>query len=141
MALFFDRQHLRHDILELMKQVEDIARIAQKFMADRGDADDLLSVKETLSIHTQIKVRLLSEMDMEDKERQGVGMEAWRSLLELLRNMENLESLRQRIEASVDETALRQQEKAATSEGDGSQADLPTWTIKPQLVTFQFAVK
>ncbi|KDQ19718.1 hypothetical protein BOTBODRAFT_101826 [Botryobasidium botryosum FD-172 SS1] len=147
-ALFHSRPHLRRDIVELLKPVEDVTRIVQKFSGLRGETDDLLSIKETIRAQGQIKRRLMEEFALE-KAVGGVedADEPWKNLVDLLGNMEDLEGLARRIELAVDESALKRQEKA-TSEGgeeESSPSDADdleqqsltltksmTWAIRPQ---------
>lgn len=147
-ALFYARQHLRSDLEEFLYQIEDASRIVQKFLLGRGDANDLLAIRDTINITDQIKTRILQERELE---LQGniSRAEDWHYADILLDRMRDLTALAVRIDSAVDESEFRRQERAALGaprdedgeleagpvipiRGPPQKSDVIVWTMKPK---------
>ncbi|KZT58414.1 hypothetical protein CALCODRAFT_238116 [Calocera cornea HHB12733] len=111
-ALFHTRPHLRSDLEEFLYQIEDASRIVQKFLLGRGDANDLLAIRDTINVTEQIKTRILQERDLE-LQSNVERAEEWNNVNILLDRMRDLRPLAERIDNAVDESEFRRQERAA----------------------------
>ncbi|EJT98879.1 hypothetical protein DACRYDRAFT_82640 [Dacryopinax primogenitus] len=146
-SLFHARQHLRSDLEEFLYQIEDASRIVQKFLLGRGDANDLLAIRDTINVTDQIKARVLQERELELQES-GKRAEEWYYADILLDRMRNLTPLAERIDSAVDESEFRRQERAALGmpreedddsageavvpiRGPALKPDVIVWTMKP----------
>jgi len=93
-------------------QIEDASRIVQKFLLGRGDANDLLAIRDTINVTDQIKTRVLQERELE-LQANADRAEEWHYVDILLDRMRNLTTLAERIDSAVDESEFRRQERAA----------------------------
>lgn len=151
MALFKSRTHLRADLVQYLNDIEDAARIVQKFLLGRGDASDLLAICNTINIWTSIQNRIRLEREME--QRRGAPLENdWASLDALLTRVSDLGDLARTIDRALarrdqDTRSPVTDEGAADSSGiDGFDSTLTdtldgpsspsgiqgNWTIKPE---------
>ncbi|CAL1696168.1 unnamed protein product [Somion occarium] len=150
-ALFKSRTHLRADLVQYLNDIEDAARIVQKFLLGRGDASDLLAICNTINIWTSIQNRIRLEREME--QRRGAPLENdWASLDALLTRVSDLGDLARTIDRALarrdqDTRSPVTDEGAADSSGiDGFDSTLTdtldgpsspsgiqgNWTIKPE---------
>ncbi|KZO99797.1 hypothetical protein CALVIDRAFT_548612 [Calocera viscosa TUFC12733] len=146
-ALFHARPHLRSDLEEFLYQIEDASRIVQKFLLGRGDANDLLAIRDTINVTDEIKTRILQERDLE-LQSNADRAEEWNNANILLERMRILTSLADRIDSAVDESEFRRQERAALGapreedddfsngpavpiQGPTPKPDVIVWTMKP----------
>jgi len=150
-ALFVLRPHFRRDLIVQLKRIEDASRIVQKFLLGKGDTDDLLAIKYTINVWSQMKKMIELEMSM--KTNQGVDDNMWKNLQLVMGRFKDLEALSSAIDSAVDENALRRKDEAVEEEAS-SVGDQPkevvlqgpsskflnsksiVWTIKSQYVIF-----
>ena len=134
-----------------LKRIEDASRIVQKFLLGKGDTDDLLAIKYTINVWSQMKKMIELEMSM--KTNQGVDDNMWKNLQLVMGRFKDLEALSSAIDSAVDENALRRKDEAVEEE-TSSDGDQPkevvlqgpsskflnskgiVWTIKPQYAIF-----
>ncbi|KAG6889668.1 hypothetical protein C0992_004479 [Termitomyces sp. T32_za158] len=102
-AFFLSRPHFHADLAEALATVEDTSRIAQKFMLGRGETADLLGVKRTIRVWTDIIKRVQHEKEMELSECSKFEVDDWKSLDALISRMESLDSLSKRIGTALDD--------------------------------------
>lgn len=128
---------LRADVIEALKQSDDLSRITQRFSLGRGDADDLNAVRQTINMWSSLQavVRLHEdETDLPDL----ILKRKSDQLSRLLDNMVELQHLADRIRDSVVNTPPR---RTGAVEGfdtgfepalDSSTEDPSKWTITPK---------
>ncbi|KAH9937523.1 muts domain V-domain-containing protein [Fomitopsis serialis] len=89
-AFFHARPYVREDLLQLLGDIEDTTRIAQRFLLGRGHPSDLAAICSTVRTWTSIRQRVELEKTMEQRER-GIVVEAeWTSIDALLHGMHDL---------------------------------------------------
>ncbi|KAG5648135.1 hypothetical protein DXG03_006089 [Asterophora parasitica] len=147
-AFFHSRPHFKADLAEALAEAEDIGRIVQKFMLDRGDPNDLLAVQRTTLIWSSIVKRVEDEKQLEAIERSDFDEEDWASLDSLMSRMVELRDVSNKISmvleggsSSGDEPASESVMKvdddedgrvASSIESDGVWRYGPAkWAIKP----------
>lgn len=140
----YDRPHLRNDILQALRDMDDASRIVQKFILGRGDTGDLSAIHSTILIWASIEKRFELEKKMESKERGAIAENQWASLDVLVSRMSDLRVLANRIDM-----ALYRGVESGITGGDGADndGDHPApqpkskqsfaysnsdWTIKPE---------
>jgi hypothetical protein len=118
-ALFSSRQHLRDDIVQLLKRIEDATRIVQRFVLGKGDVENLAAIKSAVEIWGEVKSRIEMESKMEAQERPEEDGNEWMDLKGLLCRMTDLRGLALRIGMAVDTSGLRQQNSPPAEEDTG----------------------
>lgn len=151
-GFFYARPHLRDDILQALSDMEDASRIVQKFLAGRGDANDLAAIHATILIWSFIKKRFELEKFMESKEKHAIDENEWASLDALISRMSGLReladkigiALRRRLEAeNVTTLEVDSEDIGAATVNDDQLSprtrtkqpfayDHDNWTIKPE---------
>lgn len=97
-ALFLRLEHLRKDIFEMLRRIEDASRIVQRFLLGRGDAEDLAAIRDTIRLWAQIKSRIELERVLDS---QTHGTADWAGLDMLMGKMKDLSALVQRIDLAI----------------------------------------
>lgn len=95
-SFFAERPHLRHDIVQHLRRLEDTYRTVQRFLLKKGDVYDLLTIKETIDLWKTIKLRIETEYSEESAKEQHT------TLRHLLHNISDLATLATRIELAVE---------------------------------------
>ena len=139
-SLFKSRPHLRADLIQYLNDIEDAARIVQRFLVGRGDPGDLLGICDTIKVWTSIRDRILLERNMEGQHSSELGSE-WASLDSLISRITDLSDLSRTIDLALarkeyenismdEESVLTSEDHEATmlSPAPGVQG---SWTIKP----------
>lgn len=108
-SFFHRRPALSADLITQLKLTEDVARILQRLILNRGDHDNLLSIKHTIDIWTQFKTRMELEKRSEKRESSREQNE-WDVFDSLLSGIVDLSQLSSRIEK-----ALTLHEKGSTT--------------------------
>lgn len=140
-ALFHTRPHLRRDVFALLRQTGDAIRLVQKLQLQRGDADDLLEIAETIGVHSQIVAQLRLETRIATKTEEN--RDQFASLGLLLARVSDLSQLAERIGTAVHVTTpvLGEEETYRTSidtplVGDTNpehvSPESKNWSIKPE---------
>jgi MutS domain III len=139
-SLFYAKHHLRDDLVQLLKRLEDASRIVQRFLLGKGDVTDLSTIKNAIDTWEEIKSRIELEhqMDLQGKST-GAGDE-WLDLRRLLNRMADLTKLAWRIGMAVDTSALSHSDEAdpeslTSSAHDGIRTNLTTSSWTGQLKT------
>lgn len=151
-AHLYARPHLRADLNELLKQLEDVIRIVQKFTLCRGDMDDLAAVRDSIVVWNTIKERIFLEQNSSPPTE--ISSMEWKSLNMLMDKMSDLGPLAEMISLALHDVNSRKKAKVASTNDvevvDGNEpfmlSDEPVekgskpfiWTIKPQCVIFRY---
>ncbi|OSX67715.1 hypothetical protein POSPLADRAFT_1129366 [Postia placenta MAD-698-R-SB12] len=106
-AFFYARPHLRDDLLQSLRELDDASRIVQKFLLGRGQPSDLAAISSTIRIWESIKKQIEFEKIMEKTHRELKPQE-WESVEALLHGMYHLESLSERIEGAINAANIRE---------------------------------
>ncbi|KAF8527837.1 muts domain V-domain-containing protein [Hysterangium stoloniferum] len=107
-SFFLRRPHLRFDLVQLLKRLEDALRIVQRFLSGKGDVSDLSAIKNTIDIWGVIKHRIEQEYEMERKDGSHTVANEWLDVQHLLTRMVDLHGLASRIGMAVDSQANEQ---------------------------------
>ncbi|KAF9036432.1 hypothetical protein BDZ89DRAFT_1090789 [Hymenopellis radicata] len=140
---FHNRPYFREDLVEFLPELEDASRIVQKFSLGRGDASDLLGIRNTAATWSDLRRRIEQERLLETRERDNFNPEEWSSLDSLLSRMANLDDLHARIDSAL---SRKESNDTADLEATESEEETPSvdvfsrswrytttkWTIKPQ---------
>lgn len=148
----------------MLKGIEDVTRIVQRFLFNKGGVEDLAAIKDTIEMWVLIKERILIEGQQHTVEGSEKDPD-WNSLVALVSRMQHLQDVARRIGMAVDSNELKKKEQTSTSpedqmlmlddteaEPDDDDIDIPVgpdqpiqdrrlgsfrpaaWTINPQLV-------
>lgn len=101
-GIFYNLPWLRQDVNQYLKRSGDAAKILQRFSLGRGDVDDLLQIKQTISAWHTIKQRVLSERARALSENGSVSVRSWACLDIMLAKMADLADISKRIELAVE---------------------------------------
>lgn len=100
--------HLRADLVLLVQESRDVSRIVQRLMTMKGDAEDLITIKDAISIWTRIQERIAQEAEHMLPTSDDAGMDRdWKTLVALISRMKGMERLAERLAKAIDEEALR----------------------------------
>lgn len=141
-ALFKSRPHLRADLIQYLNDIEDAARIIQRFLLGRGDASDLLALCNTIDVWTSIRDRIILERDIELR-RTSIIMPEWTSLDALVTRITDLSDLSRTIDHALVRKEYHNISVTADEGGseveDSATGNIPStpsaqggWTIKPE---------
>ncbi|KAF8973763.1 muts domain V-domain-containing protein [Flammula alnicola] len=101
-AIFRHRTHFRMDICEILKEVDDVGRLCQRFLLGRADFSDLVAIHSTIEIWSALKKRVEQEKSMETIESHDVlSADGWGSLDDLFSRMNNLKDLSEKISNAI----------------------------------------
>ena len=106
-AFFYQRPHLRDDIVRSLQDSEDACRIVQRFLSCKGEPKDLLSINRTIQVWTTIQERIELEKAMEHRERDSVRGEDWYSVDTLLSKITSLHDLSTRITLALEDVEFQ----------------------------------
>lgn len=103
---FVKNPFLREEVIHLLHQLDDEARLLQKMSIGRPTAEDLLTMAKAIRVQIEIKKRLAEALDSADYPAPDESKEVLRSLVDELYPHDALAS---KIEVSVDIKALEAQ--------------------------------
>lgn len=141
-ALFHALPHLRRDLRDRLRGVDDVARVVQKFLLGRGNTDDVLTIGTAISVWSFVKSRLSLDRKLYSKEGDYDSEREWAGVDALISRIEDLPGLERKIQASMDPTRLGNSPERI-EEDTTSPQDLSTednwqlgyrWTINPEFV-------
>lgn len=90
------------DICEILKEVDDIRRICQRFLLGRGDFSDLVAIHSTIQTWVSLKKRFQHEKIMEDIEAvDSPDANGWTTLGALFLRMNDLTSFFDKINNAI----------------------------------------
>ncbi|KAK7694483.1 hypothetical protein QCA50_001669 [Cerrena zonata] len=142
-ALFKSRPHLRADLIQYLNDIEDAARIIQRFLLGRGDASDLLAICNTINIWTSIRNRIFLERDIELRRASELEPE-WAGLDALITRLTDLSDLSRTIDRALvrreyGDTVISADDNNGETAEDPASGNVPSipgvqggWTIKPE---------
>lgn len=104
---------LREKVTHLLKKSHDSQRIVQKFTLGRGDADDMIALATTIHITNDLKELLTSKIDSNKSDANRL---LWASMEALLKRLDIPLTLAKKINKSIDEEGLMQQQRNEQSE-------------------------
>ncbi|EIM83372.1 uncharacterized protein STEHIDRAFT_62817 [Stereum hirsutum FP-91666 SS1] len=132
-ALFHLRPHLRDDLVDYLRKIDDATRIVQKFLLGRGDATDLSAISSTISTWTTIHNRMQLEKTYEEKERGIVKQEDWDSLDRLMSRMTDLKELADRIDVALKGSSAVRRDQTAIGESEDEAGTEPEGQLEPNM--------
>jgi hypothetical protein len=100
-ALFYALPHLRRDLRDRLRGIDDVTRVLQKFLLGRGNTDDVVAISTAISVWSFVRTRLSLERKLYTKGDRNLDRE-WAAIDALLSQMEDLSELERRIQASMD---------------------------------------
>jgi DNA mismatch repair ATPase MutS len=103
-SFFHSRPHLRRDLRERLRGIEDVTRTVQKFLSGRGNTSDIATISMAMSTWSFMKSRILSEREMQRREGDSSLEQEWAIVNALISRMEALPSLERKLQASMDGT-------------------------------------
>ncbi|KAF8167902.1 muts domain V-domain-containing protein [Crassisporium funariophilum] len=144
-AFFHRRTHFRADISKILKEIDDVGRLCQKFLLGRADFNDLVAIHTTVEIWSNIQKRFQQEKVSETVERPtGLVKDEWHHLDTLLSQMCHLDALTDNISKAilvnfnhanpanlVDGAAQNLEEGLETQLPFPDHTDIRKWTINP----------
>ena len=101
-ALFHALPHLRCDLRDRLRGIDDVARVLQKFLLGRGNTDDVVAISTAISAWSFVRSRLSLERKLHTKEGNRNLEREWAAIDGLLSQMEDLPELDRKIQASMD---------------------------------------
>jgi DNA mismatch repair ATPase MutS len=101
-ALFHTLPHLRRDLRDRLRGIDDVARVLQKFLLGRGNTDDVVAINTAISVWSSVRTRLSLERKLHTKEGDRSLKREWAAIDALLSQMEDLPELERKIQASMD---------------------------------------
>ncbi|KAF8078408.1 muts domain V-domain-containing protein [Lyophyllum atratum] len=122
-AFFHARPHFQVDLAAALADAEDTGRIVQKFMLGRGDPNDLLAVKRTACIWSNIVKRIEDEKQLESVERVDFNKDDWASIDALMSGMIDLGDLSKRIGRALEGISSSTDVSTTTEAVIGSNTD------------------
>ncbi|TCD67520.1 DNA mismatch repair ATPase msh1 [Steccherinum ochraceum] len=139
-AFFKSRPHLRADLVGALEGTEDVTRIVQKFLLNRGDLGDLAALGRTLALWSSIRNRVQLEKEMEHHEHDSRAASDWGSIDALLSRLASLQTLADRISTSLVRRDDGLEENAGSS-GEQSSQESQNATVDQWLITPMFSKK
>lgn len=112
-SLFSSKPHVRDDIINMLKGLEDVSRIVQRLTLGRGDIEDLLNIRKAVIGWERIHARLNFERDEMLRHDGTISPGDWTNMNALLSHMVDLTSLAERIGNAIDDTDFDRKEKLA----------------------------
>jgi len=128
---------------QLLNQICDATRLTQKFLAGRGDQNDLAAIGRTIRVWLKISTTLTAEKTLEAQEREDYDEREWTSVDILISRMHVIEALLETIEkalgSDIESTAgspdeLEQEAPDELSQLENWKISTIRWYIKPEYV-------
>jgi len=126
---------------EILKEMDDVSRLCQRFLLGRADFNDLIAIKSAIGAWETMKQNCLNERLLEATEnRLPLYSKEWASLESLLQRMDDLTNLHNKISEAIivncDSTELSLGEESNVVEEVDPKDQMPTtgkkWTINPR---------
>ena len=116
---FIEDATLRESVVALLKRTFDSQRIVQRFSLGRGDADDLVSLLQTITITNTISQKLVDSATSVDDSSEKLALEQALRAMQARLYLKEPNALASRISSAIDEDALqashsREQAESAT---------------------------
>jgi len=105
-TFFHARPHLRRDLRDHLRGIDDVTRVVQRFLLGRANTDDVATISTAISVWSIIKNRLSLERELRFKEDCDSERE-WASINALISRMQSLPELERKIQASIDGPSTR----------------------------------
>ncbi|KAG1715645.1 hypothetical protein ID866_1527 [Astraeus odoratus] len=141
-AFFYDRPYLRDDLAEMLKECEDTSRIVQRFLLQKGEPRDLLSIRRTVEVWVSIQMRLDLERSMEKSEQETLVADEWDNIDALMSSIADLQGLSRRIALALQDTDSAEPSVDAPGGDDISQEERTMqvvtcsgpykWAVRPE---------
>jgi len=106
-VLFHALPHLRRDLRDRLRGIDDVARVVQKFLLGRGNTDDVVAISTAISVWSFVRSRLSLERKLHAKEGDYNFEREWAAIDALISQMEDLPELERKIQASMDGDSSR----------------------------------
>ena len=100
-AFHLARPHLRRDLRERLRGIDDVTRTVQKFLLGRGSTSDIAAISTAISTWSFIKGRILLERELQLRQNSHLDPE-WASVDSLTSRMEDLSELVRKIQTALD---------------------------------------
>jgi len=126
-SIFQSRPHLRADITQHLKRLEDSSRIVQRFLLGKGDISDLLAIKNAIEIWVTTKDKIEGEYNAEIETATSSQLEEWSDMMTVMGRLVDLTSLADRIGLAVTSSSIKQldgPELVDASEGEEEMPDV-----------------
>lgn len=132
------------DICDILKEVDDVGRLCQKFLLGRAGFDDLVAIRATIDLWTSLKKRCDHEKYLESLEKSGnFQLDDWSAVDVLFLRLTDLDTLSDSISkaiaigstGSTEEPDMDEDtQKEDNTEGllFAEKPDLRKWKISPQ---------
>ena len=148
-AFFCQRAHFRADICEVLKEVDDVGRLCQRFLLGRADFGDLVAINKSIETWSTLKKNCEHERSMEvSEQRSPIHQIEWESLESVFDRMTDLSELSDKISKAVicnandaNEIALGEETASNSTETDVPEAESlnpdkspKKWSINPKYV-------
>jgi len=117
-AFFHARPHLRRDLRDHLRGIDDVTRVVQKFLLERGNTDDVAAISTAISAWSIIKSRLSLERELDFNREDFDSEREWASIDALISRMEDLPELGRKIQASMDGPPTRLESSTEIAEED-----------------------
>lgn len=106
-AFFHSRPHLRRDLRDHLRGIDDVTRVVQRFLLGRANTDDVATISTAISAWSIIKNRLSLERELQFKGEDCDSEREWASIDALVSRMQDLPELERKIQASIDGPSTR----------------------------------
>lgn len=131
-AFFHTRPHLRRDLRDHFRGIDDVTRVVQRFLLGRANTDDVATISTAISVWSIVKNRLMLERELHFKEEGCDSEREWASINALISRMQDLPELERKIQASIDGPSTRLGSSIETVDEDaitahGLSADDDKW--------------
>lgn len=141
-SFFHRRQHFRADICGILKEMDDVTRLCQRFLLGRADFSDVIGIKTAIGTWDTLKRNCENEKLLEGAEnRLPPYSSEWASVESLLHRMNNIGDLYDKISQAVivncDSTELWLGESTMMENEDSNNeisnaAKSKKWSINPR---------
>ncbi|WWD22390.1 hypothetical protein CI109_106881 [Kwoniella shandongensis] len=102
---FVEREELRGELRDMLKCMEDVMRIVQRFRGLRGDGRDIWDVGRWIRTVERLLGRIQEELQLEHQTIEEKS-ESVQRLEDFVAAFDSLHNLAEKIESSIDETAI-----------------------------------
>ncbi|KAJ3510725.1 hypothetical protein NLJ89_g4516 [Agrocybe chaxingu] len=143
-SFFHDRPHFRTDICEILREVDDVGRLCQRFLLGRADFGDLVAIHTSIDIWDTLKKVCDTENTMESAERSSqMDSSQWNYIEVLFSRMTDLRHVSEKIANAIiintdatedsldDDTSAEDVEEALDTPALASAKSSKEWAINP----------
>ncbi|KAF8912862.1 muts domain V-domain-containing protein [Gymnopilus junonius] len=101
-AFFRSRVHFRMDVCDILKQVDDIGRLCQKFLLGRASFDDLVAIRANVDLWASLKKCCDHEKSLENLEKSSdFQVDQWSTIDALFLRLTDLHNLSDSISKAI----------------------------------------